>query len=317
MLHLESTDLFEEVFFSSKTITDKKSINKNIKLDIVYTFVDANDNTWKVKYFKHNKKLDNGRYDDSHILFSLKTLEKYFPLDLINKIYLVSDYHRIDLKELKFIKNKIVWIDHEDIIPKEYLPTFNSMVIEAFLWNIPNLDSNFLYFNDDLIIGNYINKNDFFTENNTPIQFFGKYTKSSHPWYKNIQSSNRLFEKKFGINPQLYPNHAAYHILTEQYKNVYNIFKSDLEYMFNNHKSRQYDNYSHNLIFLYGMYADYKKLVKNGTISFSHIFNFHDSFIEKTKSINNRKKFYAISSKIKNDQINNFHQFQQNLLLDN
>ena len=42
------------------------------------------------------------------------------------------------------------------IIDKKYLPTFNSNVIEAFLWKIPNLAENFIYSNDDTFFGNFV-----------------------------------------------------------------------------------------------------------------------------------------------------------------
>lgn len=303
------SELFDDVFFARENSPSKK-------LDIVYTFVDVHDKTWKIKYEKYNgKRFDSYRYDDSHIVFSLETINKYFDSNLIDKIYIVCDYHRLNLDQnnLKKIYNKIVYIDHDDIIPKKYLPTFNSMVIEAFLWNIPNLSDNFLYFNDDLFLSNYVSKNDFF-QGDIPIQFFHGLGNSSHPWYKNIKSSNQLFEKKFQTYVGVCPQHATYHIMTKKLRDVFNIFESDLSFMFSNHKTRKYDSHAHNLIFLYGMYTYYKKLAINKRTSFSHIFNFTDTFIEKTKSLSGRKKFYAISSKIKKDQIDNFKQFKHNVL---
>ncbi len=48
--------------------------------------------------------------------------------------------------------NKLIIITHKDIIPEIYLPTFNSLCIELYLYNIPNLSNNFIYFNDDMIV---------------------------------------------------------------------------------------------------------------------------------------------------------------------
>jgi hypothetical protein len=302
-------ELFDEVFFSNIQISNKK-------IDLVYTFVDTNDKIWKIKYEKYaGKKFDTHRHDETHILFSLKTINKYFDVDSINKIYIVSDYHRLNfnIEDLQKIYNKIIYVDHEDIIPKKYLPTFNSMVIEAFLWNIPNISDTFIYLNDDFLLGKYVDRTDFF-EDNTPIQFFHRLGGYGHAWYNNIKSSNKLFEQKFGIYVGITPQHAPYHIVTNIYKKVYDIFKEDLKFMFEKRKTRKYDEYSHNLMFLYGMYAHYQKLVLSKRTSFSHIFSFPNDFIEKTKDIANRRKFYAISSKIKKDQRENFIEFQKNLL---
>ena len=43
-------------------------------------------------------------------------------------------------------------MDHREIIEQEYLPTFNSHVIEANLHKIPNLSEHFIYFNDDVFV---------------------------------------------------------------------------------------------------------------------------------------------------------------------
>ena len=45
-----------------------------------------------------------------------------------------------------------VEVKTEEFIPKEYLPTFNSNVIEMNLHRIENLSEKFILFNDDLFI---------------------------------------------------------------------------------------------------------------------------------------------------------------------
>lgn len=305
---MSQSELFDSVFFDSQQ-------QRTMKVDIVYTFVDTSDKAWRIKYEKFNKKFDTGRYDQSHIIFSLQTINKYFVSQNINNIYIVSDYQRLDLnkKDLDKIYNKIIYIDHDDIIPKKFLPTFNSMVIEAFLWNIPNVLDNFLYFNDDVFLAKYLTIKDLFINDKT-IQFFHHLSQQSHPWYKNILSSNKLFEERIGRNMKLCPQHAIYNIVTKELKNTYNIFEKDLQDMFLYHKTRRYDNKAHNLIFLYGMYAHYKNIAINKKASFSHIFNFKKSFVDKTKDIKNREQIYAISSNIKEDQQQNFYEFKQNVL---
>ena len=47
---------------------------------------------------------------------------------------------------------KLVVIDHTDIIAKEYLPVFNSNAIEMNLHRIKGLAENFVYFNDDMYL---------------------------------------------------------------------------------------------------------------------------------------------------------------------
>src|SRR5699024_7876638 len=60
--------------------------------------------------------------------------------------------------------SKLTIIDHQEIIPKEYLPTFNSQVLELNLHRIPNLSDQFIYFNDDVFLINDTVPEDFFVK---------------------------------------------------------------------------------------------------------------------------------------------------------
>jgi hypothetical protein len=304
-------DIFDSII-EPNDISSLKNLHEKQKLDIVYTFVDPLDNQWQKKAVKYGRKPGGIRYDRTHILFSLQTVAKYFPI--VNKIYIVSDNQRFDLSSVRNIASKIRWIDHKTIIPKEYLPTFNSMVIEAFLWNIPELSNNFLYLNDDIIIGKHIDQNLFFNTENQPIQFHWKSLKKhGHVWYKNIAESNLLFKQKFpSWTPFLYPQHSVYHIQKQYLKASFEIFEKDLRFMFQNYKFRNYDN-AHNLIFLYAMFMDHHGLAINKLCSFKHVFNFTDDLIEST--IKKRKTFYAIGSSLSRPKdIINYEKFKQNIL---
>ena len=89
------------------------------------------------------------RYQDHNELkYALRSIEKN--LSGVTRVILVTDNERPEwlVKDTDFLKV----VDHKEIIPKEYLPTFNSDVIEAFLYNIPGLSENFLYANDDMFV---------------------------------------------------------------------------------------------------------------------------------------------------------------------
>lgn len=57
---------------------------------------------------------------------------------------------------------KLNIVKHEDYIPKEYLPTFNSHTIELNFHRIEGLEEHFVYFNDDEFIIKNVKKEDFF-----------------------------------------------------------------------------------------------------------------------------------------------------------
>ena len=48
-------------------------------------------------------------------------------------------------------------IDHSQIMEESIIPTFNSNTIECNMHRIPGLLENFLYFNDDVFVGQEIN----------------------------------------------------------------------------------------------------------------------------------------------------------------
>ncbi len=304
---------FEDIL----NISSNNIITKSEKLlDIVYTFVDTDDMDWRNKVLRYGIKPSGIRYDKSHILFSLQSLQKYCDHDIINNIYIVSDNQRFDLSSIRTIAHKIRWIDHKQIIPNPYLPTFNSMVIEAFLWNIPNLLEHFLYFNDDIIVGRKINYNTFFNKNDQPIQFYYKSDKEYvGGWNGNLYQSNLLFKDQFpSYEGLLYPQHSVYHLQKTHFKSAYDIFEKKLIHMFTEYKFRNY-HHAHNLIFLTGMYMDYCQLIVNRSSSFKHIFHFTPELVEST--IKNRKSFYAIGSSISSKKEKEYYQKFQNLILTN
>jgi hypothetical protein len=53
-------------------------------------------------------------------------------------------------------------------VNKSHLPTFSSPAIESHLHRIPGLADNFLYLNDDVMLGRPIFPDDFYTQYVTP-----------------------------------------------------------------------------------------------------------------------------------------------------
>lgn len=64
---------------------------------------------------------------------------------------------------------KVKVIKHSQIIPKEFLPTFNSNVIDSYIHKIPGLAEHFVFFNDDTYIGRPTPWSQFFTLRGKPI----------------------------------------------------------------------------------------------------------------------------------------------------
>lgn len=145
-------------------------------VDLVYTWVDGSDPIWlkkRSRYQQDDKQcssLSQGSAlysDNDELLFSLRSVEQYMPW--VRKIFIVTDAqvpHWLDVAH-----EKIVLVDHTEIIPDQYLPTFNSHVIELYLHNIPGLSEHFIYCNDDFFFTAPAQPGDFFTSNGLPHLF--------------------------------------------------------------------------------------------------------------------------------------------------
>lgn len=80
----------------------------------------------------------------------------------VNKIFLIvaTESQLPSWLDRKNPKLRIVY--HEDYIPKELLPTFNTLTIEIFISLIEDLSDNYVYCNDDYYFLNPTNKEMFF-----------------------------------------------------------------------------------------------------------------------------------------------------------
>ena len=133
-------------------------------IDFVITWVDQNDINWRKKYNKYsNKEIDVDKFiryrDYGTLKYLFRSIEKY--AKWVNHVYLVTDNQIPSWLNSRY--SKVTVVDHTQIIPEEYLPTFNSNVIDFHLKNIPKLSEHFVYFNDDMFLNRSVKPEDFFT----------------------------------------------------------------------------------------------------------------------------------------------------------
>lgn len=135
------------------------------KIDVVVTWVDGTDPVWleeKRKYIPdgtfHGSDKDL-RYRPSELFrYWFRGIEKFAPW--VNKVFFVTYGHVPSWLNVNHPKLKI--IKHTDYIPKQYLPTYNSNVIELNLHRIEELSEQFILFNDDMFTIKPVNETDFF-----------------------------------------------------------------------------------------------------------------------------------------------------------
>lgn len=114
--------------------------------------------------------------DRGEIYYCIASILKH--ASFIRRIYLVTDgqtpRHLADFARSGICEpDRIVLVDHKEIFRgyEQYLPTFNSLTIEAVLWRIPGLSENFLYLNDDFFINAPTSPDDFVSEDGKVVVY--------------------------------------------------------------------------------------------------------------------------------------------------
>lgn len=137
-------------------------------IDFVVTWVNGNDPVWREEKKKYEvldgrpTLNDETRYRDMDLFqYWFRAVEKYAPW--VNNIYFITYGHLPEWLNINHPKLKIV--KHEDYIPKEYLPTFSSNVIELNLFRIKELSEQFVLFSDDVFINTFLKEEDLFINN--------------------------------------------------------------------------------------------------------------------------------------------------------
>lgn len=236
-------------------------------MDVVITYVDGNDPLWQADYRKYmNVPVLEKRFRDWGTLkYLLRGIEKYMPF--IRNVFLVVS-HPSQVPEW-VDKDNLKVVLHSDIIPEEYLPTFNCNPIEMHLHRIEGLDEEFLYFNDDMFPVRMTSPEDFFKEGRPRIGYYTHLLSSG--MYKNIcRNSDSLARKALGMKPSVFftrPQHICSPMLKSECEEVYSLAEPEIS---RTSASRvRTDGNLNQYLFL--DYMNYKGLVINEKISNKHI----------------------------------------------
>ena len=217
--------------------------------------------------YKNDTVCGAARYKTYDLLkYKLRSIEKNMPW--VRNIYMIVASPSQIPEWLDTSKVKIVY--HKDIIPEEFLPTFNSSTIEMFLGNIEGLSEKFIYGNDDF----YVNKPIM------PYIFFRGNKPLLHLTERNMNSKN-----KKGVNfiaDAFIKNDINIAKVGTKYENIEKIFhpdhhikpmlRSKINEIINNNKDviysgstrfRDYNNFNQYLYHFYnvfnGDYISYKR----------------------------------------------------------
>lgn len=143
------------------------------KIDFVVIWVDGGDPVWQAKKAEYSKAVDTSNNSMNSVKayrdwgtfkYWFRGVEKFAPW--VNKVYLVTDQQKPSW--LNISSEKLVLVDHSDILRKDYLPVFSANPIESNIHRIPGLSEHFVFFNDDVYLTAPVEPTDFFSEDGLP-----------------------------------------------------------------------------------------------------------------------------------------------------
>lgn len=235
-------------------------------MDAVITYVDGNDPVWKKDYEKYtNVPVMDKRFRDWGTLrYLLRGIQTRMPF--IRNVYLVVSHPSQVPDWVDKVQLKIVL--HKDIIPEEFLPTFNCNPIEMHLHRIPGLDEEYLYFNDDMFPVGDCRPEDFFRDGKAVIGYY-RHLFASGMYKKICRNSDRLARKASGMKPSCFftrPQHICSPMLKSQCEELYALVEEDIRRT-SATRTRTEENLNQ---YLFLDYMNYKGLVLHHKISNKH-----------------------------------------------
>lgn len=189
-------------------------------MDIVITYVNGLDPEWQKSYEEHtNTPILEKRFRDWGTLkYLFRCIEKNMPF--IRKVHLVVSQESQIPEWIAPTNVNIVY--HRDIIPQDYLPTFNCNPIEMNLHRIDGIDEEFLYFNDDMFPILPCEPTDFFIDGKGAIEI-NRHIFAFDMFKKICRNSDRVARKALGLNRSvrfLRPQHICSPMLKSECEEV-------------------------------------------------------------------------------------------------
>ena len=194
-------------------------------MDIVITYVNGLDPVWQKEYEAHTKTpIVEKRFRDWGTLkFLFRGIEKNMPF--IRKVHLVVSGESQVPEWIN--RNEVNIVLHKDIIPAQFLPTFNCNPIEMHLHNIEGLDEEYLYFNDDIFPLLPCSPTDFF-RNGKGVLGMSRHLFVSGMFRRICRNSTDVAYSVLDRKPSLSflrPQHVCTPMLKSQVQEVYDLAK--------------------------------------------------------------------------------------------
>jgi len=193
-----------------------------MNIDLVYLWCDGGEPGYRRRLTTALAKAQNldinarspARWlNNDELKFSLRSAERFMPW--VRRIFIVTDGQTP--KWLNSANPRVTIVDHKKIIPKKYLPLFNSAAIEMFIANIPELAEHFIYANDDMFAGAPLEPEFFFDAKGNPIVDV-KRKRWRHDIYTDLGFARALAaEKKIFVRWFIRMNRLAFEVFGRKF----------------------------------------------------------------------------------------------------
>ncbi len=197
-------------------------------MDIVITYVNGLDPVWQKDYehYTNTPILEKRFRDWGTLQYLFRGIAENMPF--IRKVHLIVSG---DSQVPEWVnRDEVNVVLHSDIIPAEFLPTFNCNPIEMCLHRIEGLDEEFLYFNDDMFPMRPCEPTDFFREGRGVLGMSRHVV--AHDMYKKIcRNSDRLARKAAGRRRRcwfLRPQHICSPMLRSECEALFGIVEPQI-----------------------------------------------------------------------------------------
>lgn len=273
-------------------------------MDIVITYVDGLDPVWKKDYEQYtNTPIMQKRYRNWGLMpYLMRGIEVNMPF--IRKVHLVVSHESQVPQWVN--RNEVNVVLHKDIIPKEFLPTFNSNTIEMHLHRIAGLDEEYIYFNDDIFPVAKCKADDFFRQGRG-ILGMSYHLLVTGMFKKICRNSDSLARRALGLRKSwlfLRPQHICAPMLRSECETLYESMREEILATIS--RTRNEKNVTQ---YLFTIYIYLKGKIINERISKSHF----SVAIASSKSIcnaieNPRRKLICINDvKISDERYEEMH----------
>ena len=272
---IEEENIEETKKIETNTEVEIEKVTESV--DFVFPYVNPNDPEWIKKYTYSSGEeynLKDSRFRDFSVLkYLFRSIEKNAPW--IRKVYMIVDSETQVPDFLNASYGKLKIVRHKDIIPKEYLPTFNSNTIEMFVPFINGLSEKFIYGNDDLLFMNKANYSDFFRNGKIVFNYLYRYKRNPKAFLNTCYRTWKIIEQNFGkgsLPSKMRKDEQENWLFIKQYhgcasprllsdcKECYNLFQQDI----NNSLSRFRQMEKNLNQYIYGYYSVAKEHYERG-----------------------------------------------------